>query len=82
MTQLKWRPTIESKDTISIPSSFITAMEEVGYRFPCTLSDEDLPVLRGMASTAVHDTRTAVKELIDLIINHDSIDVDVAPEED
>lgn len=72
---LQWKPTIADADTLTVSDEFPTMMEEAGYRLPCTLTDEDLPVLRGMAAAADASTRPILKELIRLIIDHDSIDL-------
>lgn len=72
---LKWKPTVDEVSTLTVADTFPTMMEEAGYRLPCTLTDEDLPILRGMAAAADPSVRPVLKELIRLIIDHDSIDL-------
>ena len=69
---LKWKPTIEASTDIQAGDEFFTQMEAAGFRLPCTLADEDLPVLRGMAAVA---TTPIYSTLIHLVTMHDSIDL-------
>lgn len=73
--KINWKPTAEVLTDMNMvdPQRFVTAMSEAGYNLPCSLTDEDLPVLRGMAATAPDPL--PYKALISLITVHDSIDL-------
>lgn len=75
MTVLRWKPSTENTMVIPLADydAFSLMMEKAGFRLPCTLSDDELPILRGMAAAA--ENPSPFMEIINLIVAHDSIDL-------
>jgi len=80
---IMWRPTDHNDKRLDVPapSSFIDVMAEAGFRLPCTLTDDDLPILRAMAAVYGRnpDLPNPYYELVDHIVAHTSIDLTVIP---
>jgi hypothetical protein len=76
---IMWRPTDNTDKQLDVPapSMFTDVMAEAGFRLPCTLTDDDLPILRGMAAVYGRNDSTPnpYTELVDLIVEHNSIDL-------
>jgi len=74
-----WQPTSKSDTRLDVPapSQFMDIMRDCGYPLPCTLDDEDLPVMRAMAVVYGRNDQTPnpFKEIADLIVEHNSIDL-------
>lgn len=73
-----WRPTDNSRKHISVgaPSSFMQTMDRAGLRLPCTLGENELPTLRGMAATwSAPENANPYQQIIDLIEQHGEIDL-------
>lgn len=73
--KLNWKPSelIPTDLNVKTPEAVVAALAEVGYQMPCTLGDDDLPILRGMAATA--PDAAPYKSIINLITMHDVIDL-------
>lgn len=56
---------------VAAPSSFMEAMERLGYSLPCTVDQSTIPNLAGMAALAGENS--VYQELIELIDEHGAI---------
>jgi hypothetical protein len=79
---IAWRPSkeVDSRLDVPAPSSFLDMMQAAGYSVPCSLDDDDLPVMRAMAvvfsRVGGDDNRpNPFEQIVDLIVAHDSIDL-------
>lgn len=62
----------------SFPSSFSESLEKAFGSYPCVLSKDDIPVLRGMAVTGsknMHDSSSPYTDLIKAIEKYGEIRV-------
>lgn len=74
-----WRPSAKNDKQLRVgaPSSFIETMKAAGLGFPCTVTEKDVPVLRGMAAVYGRNDQNPnpFVELIELIEKHDSVEL-------
>ena len=74
-----WRQ-VKPKDgtslNVSAPSYFMGVMERAFGSFPCTLTEEHIPVLTGLAATIDRDDReNPYQELIKAIQQYENVEV-------
>ena len=78
---IAWRPSDEGGKRLDVgaPHTFVDIMEAAGFRFPCTLTTEDRPVLHGMAivfgRNGDDNTPNPFKQLVNLLDEYESIDL-------
>ena len=77
---IMWRPTDEKNSHLNVPapSQFMDMMRDAGFPIPCTLNDDDLPVMRAMAVVFGRndkDVPNPFREIVDLIVAYNSIDL-------
>lgn len=74
-----WRPSAKHDKHLRVgaPSSFMETMKNAELGFPCTVSEKDIPVLRGMAAVygRNYQNPNPFVELIELIEKHDSVEL-------
>ena len=81
-----WRPSkeVDSRLDVPAPSQFLDLMRDAGYQVPCSLDDDDLPVMRAMAVVfskvggGDDDRPNPFKQIVDLIVAHNSIDLNTS----
>lgn len=74
---LYWEPTKRKKNYLPIgaPLSFMESLKRVfGNRTP-TLTEKDIPILRGMAVVASGDAGECYKQLADAVEKYEEIEV-------
>lgn len=67
---------ITGKDLpVGAPSYFIGTMEKAFGNFPCTLTSEDIPILRGMAATMRDEQQNPYEKLVEAIERMGAVEV-------
>ena len=73
---IHWKPfTPDSSKTLAqagAPSHFIEAMKKAFGNFPCTVGQNEIEKLKGMAATD-RDDNNPFQEIIDLLEHHEAI---------
>jgi hypothetical protein len=81
-----WRPSkeVDTRLDVPAPSDFLDMMSRAGYSVPCSLDDDDLPVMRAMAVVfsrvggGDEQRPNPFQQIADLIMAHDSIDLNTS----
>ena len=64
-----WRPADPKPKRLSVgaPSAFMETMTRAGMALPCTLTEAEVPILRGMAATWRHEGTNPYEQILDAI---------------